>query len=231
MTNISLKRLSSNRQRCYARIMKNTPEKNPLKDLFPIIIIGGIFVLSVFLTQQYTEAIRELIMGYDLLGIIFYIFAIVLAIVVAPFTSIPLIPLSVSLWGIFWTIIISTFGWTLGSMMAFWIARKYGSGIVKKFISLEKIKEHYKYIPEKNLFWYLIFLRIITPVDILSYALGLFTDISWKIYFFTTLIGVIPTTVTLTYIGSIPVYYQIIAFIIGIILIIPIIIFHHPSRS
>ncbi|MCK9378569.1 MAG: VTT domain-containing protein [Candidatus Moranbacteria bacterium] len=205
--------------------------KNLTKELFPLIVLAGIFVLSAFLTQQYTEAIRHLIMGYNFLGIVFYVLAIILAIVIAPFTSIPLIPLSVSLWGIFWTIIISTFGWTLGSMIAFWIARKYGSGIVGKFVSLKKIKESYKHIPQKNLFGYLIFLRIVTPVDIISYALGLFTDIGWKIYFLTTLIGVIPATVTLAYIGSIPVHYQIIAFIIGMIVIIPVIIFHHPSRS
>lgn len=210
--------------------MKNN-NKNLARELLPLIIIAGIFVLSAFLTQQYTEAIRHLIVGYDLLGIVFYILAIVLAIVVAPFTSIPLIPLSVSLWGIFWTIVISVFGWTLGSMLAFWIARKYGSGLVGKFVSLKKIKENYKHIPENNLFWYLIFLRAVTPVDILSYALGLFTDIKWKMYFFTTLIGVIPATVILAYIGSIPVQYQLFAFVIGIAVIIPIILFHRHSRS
>ncbi|TSD02123.1 MAG: hypothetical protein Athens071425_142 [Parcubacteria group bacterium Athens0714_25] len=207
------------------------PGKNLIKELFPLLIIAGIFVLSAFLTQQYTEAIRELIMGYDLLGIFFYILAIVLAIVIAPFTSIPLIPLSVSLWGIFWTIIISVFGWTLGSMLAFWIARKYGADIVKKFISLDKVKEHYKYIPEKNLFWYLIFLRIVTPVDILSYALGLFTDIHWKIYLATTFLGVIPATAALAYLGAVPIRFQIFAFIIGMIIIVPIIIFHRRNKK
>lgn len=211
--------------------MSKSVRKNLIKEIFPLIVIAGIFVLSAFLTQQYTEAIRHLIMGYDLLGIVFYILAIVLAIVVAPFTSIPLIPLSVSLWGIFWTIIISIFGWTLGSMLAFWIARKYGAGIVRRFVSLEKIKENYKHIPENNLFWYLIFLRAVTPVDILSYALGLFTDINWKIYFFTTLLGVIPATVILAYLGSVPVHYQIIAFAAGVVIITPIILFHRTRHS
>jgi uncharacterized membrane protein YdjX (TVP38/TMEM64 family) len=211
--------------------MKKNNNKNLAKDILPLIIIAGIFVFSAFLTQQYTETLQELIMGYDFAGIILYILAIILAIVVAPFTSIPLIPLAVSLWGIFWTVIISVFGWTLGSMLAFWIARKYGSGIVRRFVSLEKIKENYKHIPENNLFWYLIFLRAVTPVDILSYALGLFTDIGWKIYFFTTLLGVIPATVILAYLGSVPVHYQIAAFVVGIVIIIPIILFHRTRHS
>lgn len=211
--------------------MQQSDKKNLFQEILPLILVAGIFVFSAFLTQQYTETLQELIMGYDFAGIILYILAIILAIVVAPFTSIPLIPLAVSLWGIFWTVIISVFGWTLGSMLAFWIARKYGSGIVRRFVSLEKIKENYKHIPENNLFWYLIFLRAVTPVDILSYALGLFTDIGWKIYFFTTLLGVIPATVILAYLGSVPVHYQIIAFAAGVVIITPIILFHRTRHS
>ena len=66
---------------------------------------------------------------------------------------------------------------------------------------------------------------MIIPVDILSYALGLFSKIKFWPYVIATFIGVIPVTFLLAYIGSVPFIYQILAFlIVGIIILVGLIV-------
>jgi len=53
------------------------------------------------------------------------------------------------------------------------------------------------------------------PVDILSYALGLFSKITLKRYFLATLIGVTPFAFVLAYVGTISFYYQVATLLIA----------------
>ena len=192
-----------------------------MKKYIPAIIIIIFFVSASFVSQQYADFFNELILKNKALGMIAYVIAVIGAIVIAPLTSIPFIPLVVGSWGIFWTVVMSIIGWTVGSLIAFWIARKFGAPIVGKLVSIDdKVEKFYRNIPEERLFWYLIFLRIIIPVDILSYMLGLFTNIKAKLFLITTFLGVIPVVVALAYFGNFSIRTQIIMFVIGLPLLI-----------
>jgi len=85
---------------------------------------------------------------------------------------------------------------------------------------LEKISEIESKIPEKNLFWSIVFLRMVFPVDVLSYVLGLFSRVKFGTYFWASLIGIIPFAFVLSYVGTMPVYYQIYSFMILALIII-----------
>jgi uncharacterized membrane protein YdjX (TVP38/TMEM64 family) len=176
-----------------------------------------LFILATFLSQNYTDFFLKILGQDKIFGGIAYVIVTIIATVIAPLTSIPLMPVVVATWGIFWAAVLSSTGWILGSIAVFWIARKFGVKIVKHFIDVEKIQAKYSNFPEKKLFWFLIFLRMVTPVDVLSYALGLFTNVSWRMYLITTIIGAIPMTFVLAYLGSLPVMFQIIFFGLGIV--------------
>lgn len=191
-----------------------------------MLLVVGLFVLVSYLTQRNVEMVRDIISGGGELSILIYILITIIAIVAAPLTSIPLIPLVVQVWGIFLTGVFSVIGWTIGSLGAFWVARKFGVSIVAKIESLKRIRSIANGVPEKKMFWYLIFLRMTIPVDILSYALGLFTDISWKMFFITTFVGVIPLTFLFSYVGSLPVGAQWPFIVLGVAAVIAFFIFH-----
>ncbi len=196
------------------------------KEILSLFAIAVIFVAITYFTQQNIEIIKELLSRGGKFGFLLYILVTVAAIVAAPLTSIPLIPLVVQVWGVFLTGIFSIVGWTLGSLAAFWVARRFGTAAVSKVESLERIRAVAGRVPEKKMFWYLLFLRMTIPVDILSYALGLFTDISWRMFFATTLIGVIPVTFLLAYVGSLPVILQAPIVVAGVISIIALFLYH-----
>jgi uncharacterized membrane protein YdjX (TVP38/TMEM64 family) len=122
--------------------------------------------------------------------------------------------------GSFLTSILSIISWTIGSLGAFWIARKFGASVVSRMESVDKIREVVSKVPKEKMFWYLIFLRTTIPVDILSYALGLFTNISWRMFSLTTFIGIIPATFLFSYVGSLSLQLQIPLVLIGTIVII-----------
>ena len=61
---------------------------------------------------------------------------------------------------------------------------------------------------------------MVIPVDILSYALGLFSRIKFWPYAIASFIGIIPGVVLFAYVGAIPFIYQVITIlIVGIIII------------
>jgi len=193
-------------------------KKYDIKTIIEISLILIIFILFSYIIQTNLEEIQKLIKN-NILGMIIYVLITILAIVIAPISTLPLLPIASNLWGANISAVLSIIGWTIGALIAFIIARKYGVSIIQKFISLEKIYKLEKLIPQRNVFWSVVFLRMIIPVDILSYALGLFSKIKTRDYFIATLIGVTPFAFVFSYLGVMPLKYQIPAIIITIIII------------
>jgi uncharacterized membrane protein YdjX (TVP38/TMEM64 family) len=126
----------------------------------------------------------------------------------------PLIPVAAHAWGRVGAAVVTTVGWTAGSLIAFSIARRWGAPLVKKLTSMERLRQMKPYIPN-DVFWSIVFLRVMMPLDVVSYLLGLFSDISGRRYAVATALGVIPPAFVLAYVGKLPHAYDIIAFAIG----------------
>lgn len=131
-----------------------------------------------------------------------YVGALVAGTVLAPITVLPLIPLSASAFGPFFAGVLSVIGWSVGGIIAFLIARYIGKPVIRHIISLEEIEKWESRLSSETEFWGLVVLRAITPVDILSYAVGLFSKISFRLYALATVIGVTPFSFILAYGGE-----------------------------
>jgi len=159
------------------------------------------------------------IIGSGFAGMFIYVFVTILAVVLAPVSTMPLVPIASNLWGTFIAAILSIIGWSIGAFIAFIIARIYGAKIVEKIIPLKKLHEYEKLIPQKNIFFGIILLRIIIPVDLLSYALGIFSKVKLRTYMIATVIGIAPFAFIWAYLGKIPFYYQILIFLIVLVVL------------
>jgi uncharacterized membrane protein YdjX (TVP38/TMEM64 family) len=190
------------------------------KSLIELCIIIFLFILFSFIIQKNVKVITSFI-GMGVLSMLVYVLIVILAIVVAPVSAMPLVPVASNVWGWVVAALLSIVAWTIGALLAFIIARRFGVPLVRKFISLEKIARFEAFIPQQNIFWMIVFLRMVLPVDVLSYALGLFSTISVRKYFFATIIGVAPFALVFAYVGKMPFTYQIIALGIAIILFFP----------
>lgn len=161
----------------------------------------GIFLLFFFWSAP-TDYLQEVTKTSSFWGPFAFTFLAFLVVVVAPLTIIPLIPVASVVFGPFWAGVYVIIGWFLGSVVDFILAREFGKPIVKKFISLKTIEKYENYIPEKMEFWWIVLLRAIVQVDVLSYALGLFSRVSlWK-YSLATFVGMVPMAFVISYAGE-----------------------------
>ncbi len=190
-----------------------------LRGLFEAI---GVIIVSIYFSYvvQNNFSYFEKFIVKGVTGIVVYVLIEITSIVIAPVTTLPLIAVASNLWGWINAGLISIFAWTIGAWIAFVISRKYGVRIIKKFISIEKIQEIEAKIPREHLFWSVVLMRIIIPVDILSYALGIFTKMKARSYIIATIIGISPFAFLLAYLGTIPINYQILLFFIAGVLIL-----------
>ena len=145
------------------------------------------------------ELLGSYVVDNSLLSISFFIFLIFLSTVFAPLTVLPIVPFVAVFFGSFQTAVYLIMGWVLGSIVAFWIARRFGKPILVKFVSQKKIDRYRKFVPEDVEFWWVVFLHIIIPVDILGYLVGLLSKMSFKKYTLATFIGIIPFSFIFSY--------------------------------
>ncbi|MEK7064256.1 MAG: VTT domain-containing protein [Patescibacteria group bacterium] len=182
--------------------------KSLLKSAVPIIIVALLFLISSRIADFYGDDLIETISIRGVGGIAAYIFVTAAATIVAPLSTIPFIPIASGIWGPLVAAIANIIGWSVGALGAFYISRKYGRTFVEKIISKEKLESIERRLPQKNIFWTIILLRMTVPVDVLSYILGLFKNVTWKLYT-ATLVGIIPFAFVFSYAGTLSARFQI----------------------
>ena len=154
-----------------------------------VVLLG--IVVYLLLTNISNEVLHTVAEENPLLGGILFALIMFSTTVVAPLTSLPLVPIVAMFLGPFTTGLACFVGWTLGAVVAFLIGRHLGQPFVAKYIGMEKIKKYEKYIPPETSFMLIVVLRMCVPVDLLSYALGLLSTVSFRVYTLATMIGIL----------------------------------------
>lgn len=181
--------------------------------IFGVLVVLVLFIGASILTNTYSSEISLLIESLGMEGKMLFTALAMLAVVIPIWSNIFLLPFGVVTWGPFLTAIFCITGWFFGSVVSFFIARKYKEWLLTKYPSLHKYELIDSIIPKEHVFPSLIFLRMTMPVDILSYAIGLFSKrISWKQNAITTIIGITPFAFVFSYIGIFSTATQIIIF-------------------
>lgn len=196
--------------------------KLKLWSFFWVAVVVVLFVLLSYFVQTKMDFFEGLMIeGW--FGMVVYVLLKIVATVFAPVTVLPLIVLAVGMWGVWTAAVLTVVGWTIGGVIAFGLARRFGVPIVKRFVSLDELYEFEDKVKIGNGFWSVLFLRMIVPVDVLSYALGLFSRIGFWTYAFATFIGVIPFAFAFSYLGEVPYVYQVVlglVFLIGVLAVL-----------
>jgi uncharacterized membrane protein YdjX (TVP38/TMEM64 family) len=187
----------------------NTYLKLNKKELLVVAMVAILFIAAAYASRAYEEVIRDMVGLGGVSGAFLYILVTIIGTVIAPVSTLPLLPIATTLWGFVVAALLSILGWTLGAMIAFALARGYGRSFVEKLIDVKKVQVVSEAVLGKHPFWTVLLLRIVMPVDLLSYAVGLFVDMSFFSYTLATLIGVTPFAFVFAYAASLPIIYQI----------------------
>ena len=134
--------------------------------------------------------------------ILSYIITVSLATIVPPFTAVPLELTAAIRYGLVPAYIYTITGNVLGSMVAFWVAKRYGWKLIKKLFDDKKVKKA-REISLKYTFWQITFSRMaLSSVwDVLSFACGL-TTMTPRRYFVSSVISTLPSTALIVLFGN-----------------------------
>lgn len=135
------------------------------------------------------------------LGAVLYFGFVTASVVVLPFSSLPLLPVATRSYGVVATALLSAGGWWVGSLIAFEIARK-GRRVVERFASLGAVDRIEQKMPRDLTFGAIVVLRMVLPVDLVSFALGLMRRLAFKVYATASLIGILPFAFVWSYAGG-----------------------------
>jgi uncharacterized membrane protein YdjX (TVP38/TMEM64 family) len=193
------------------------------REYVSLAVVAGILVFAVWLVRSHADSITHFIDHHTFQGVAVYLVLNVIDAVIAPGATLPLIPIVARTWGHVPAALVTTLGWTMGSLVAFYIARRWGSPIVRKLTSMERVNRLRRYVP-KHPFWTVVVLRLMMPMDVISYVLGLFTNMSWASYGLATGLGLTPSAFVLAYIGRMPRAYDFITLGIGAAVVVWIIL-------
>lgn len=135
-------------------------------------------------------------------GEIAFVVILATAVIFVPVTAMPLIPAAATMFGPLMTALLSVAGWTSGAVIAFLLARHIGRPLLQRLIDLSIVDQFAARIPDSSKFIYIVLLRLVLPVDITSYALGLTNSVSLLQYSVATMLGVTWFSFAFAYLGQ-----------------------------
>jgi uncharacterized membrane protein YdjX (TVP38/TMEM64 family) len=141
---------------------------------------AGLWVLALFvggvaIARWYAAPIEAALAAHANLGIAVFVVSSALAVLVPAMTNLPLVPLAALAWGPWWTALLLLLGWTVGSALSFVLGRHARDLILRRFPSVQRHADIERLIHPRQRLASLVLLRMTFPVDVLSYALGLFS--------------------------------------------------------
>lgn len=171
------------------------------KQVYTIWVVLGVlaFIILAQWSQQYSEPLTQLATQAGWIGVFSYIVIMAASIIIAPLGTGFLLPVGANSYGPFLTAVYSIVGWTGGSLVAFWIARRFGSQASRYQTFIQRIQYYEKTMSRKRFYTIIVLFRMALPVDVISYALGFASTIKYSAFFATTLIGITPLTFMFTY--------------------------------
>lgn len=147
------------------------------------------------------SGLERWIMLHPGLGAAIYVLALVASVVLLPLSSLPLLPLATRCFGVPLTALLSATGWWIGCLIAFQIAR-LGRGYLERVTSMAAVDRIEEKIPNDVGFGGIVVLRMILPVDVVSFALGLLKHLRFRTYATASLLGILPFSLVWSYAGG-----------------------------
>lgn len=171
-----------------------------------VIIVAAIFIMfatSALLQDTFyhiTNNLQTFVEHNKVLGPIIFILLAAASVLLGPFTSAPLVPSAVIIWGTGLTLGFLILGWLLGNTLAYGVGYYFGYPLVKKLLPDNKVEEWITLLSENVDIWLAFLFRLATPSET-GYVFGTLKYNFLK-YFTITLIAELPFAVVTVYAGE-----------------------------
>ena len=170
------------------------------------LVMAALFVFAGLPMVRFAsepEKFRAWIDASGVLGRLAYMGMVILQIIVAIIPGEPLEIVGGYAFGAVEGTLLCLIAATLGSLLVFWLVRRFGAPLVEVFFPPEKLRKlrFLKTSPKRDFIFLVIFMVPGTPKDLLCYFAGL-TDLPWRTWLLIATVGRLPSIVTSTVGGS-----------------------------
>ena len=116
----------------------------------------------------------------------------------SPFSSVPLVPVAIMLWGSVWTSAFLIAGWLGGHVITYTLGYYAGYPVAKKFVAFERIEQYSHKFSKKSEFLLVLLFRFAIPAEVPGYVLGT-ARYGFEKYFLATFIAEFPFAIITVY--------------------------------
>lgn len=172
--------------------------------VFIIVFLVFLFWSSAAIQESFYHAlafIESYFRGHQTIGIFAFIGLSALSAMLSPFSSIPLVPVAIVLWGSAWATAFLIAGWIIGHIMTYYVGYFVGHPVAEKFIPFDKIANYSHKFSKQSEFLLVLLFRLAMPAEVPGYVLGM-ARYSFVKYFFATFIAEFPFAVLMVYAGD-----------------------------
>ena len=184
----------------YTSYMKLS-DKYSKRDFPLIIILASVIAFAlVYVLHDPLTQLRTIFVDQNLI-LTSVIFTIILSasVIVSPFTIAPAVPFVAKILSPPVTFILTIVGWTIGSVVAYLVARYGGKDLISKVYPSNRL-DHTKYAFSKSPgFFALLQTRLFSQLDNFSYFVGLYTQTSFARFLVVTIVGAFPAAFIFSY--------------------------------
>lgn len=202
-----------------APLLANPKVRRRLLSLLALFGAGALISVEFITGDLDVEDIREWIRDLGFWGPILLIAVLALAMVVAPIPNPPFMIAAGIAWGTFLGVVYAVIGQLIGSIIIFWLSRKFGRKLIPRLIGdagAERVDRLAGRMGPQLVFWWRMM-----PVsfDFAAYAAGL-TTMSFRLFVLLVFVGsIIPTTVVVGFGDSFGKSWQALAVTGGLIVL------------
>jgi uncharacterized membrane protein YdjX (TVP38/TMEM64 family) len=182
------------------RKMKNIKILWYLLSIVPIalLVLGYIYPSSFFSSQ---EQIREFIEPYGILAPITFITLQILQVVITPISHYAVGLAGGFIFGTWYGFILNYTGRVIGTLIAFYLGRKFGRKIIKRVVKPDTLDKYDNLFDRGKLILFLMYFLPLFPDDELSYLAG-FSSMKARTFIPIMLLGHIGGSLGLAFLGS-----------------------------
>lgn len=165
-----------------------------------IAVLFGAAALFQDVFRSLTGALVEYEEAHPFLGAFLFIALGAASVMLGPFTSAPIVPFAVAVWGTPVTLGLLLVGWLLGNSIAYVIGFYLGYPIVKKIVSEPKLKKWSGFISREVHIGALLLFRLAIPSEV-GYVFGVLRYEFLK-YLFIVFVAELPFALIVIYAGE-----------------------------
>lgn len=139
------------------------------------LLVLALFALGLLTVRHYHTPLRDALAAHEAIGLGIFVATSALAVLLPMLSNLYLVPVAVLAWGPGPTAALLLLGWVVGAMLAFALGRHARGPIARRFPSVTRHADIDRLIHPQHRLLSLTLLRMTFPVDVLSYALGMFS--------------------------------------------------------